>query len=96
MIADDNNAPRELFRYDKPGSRLVAYEDRLELTTGVLWRKKSHTLPRSAVTGLSVEGAGGSKLVIQTPGRRYELAVGIGAAEKIRTRLLTFLLHGDR
>ena len=78
----------ELYRYDKPGARVVAYRDRLELETGMLLARKTHTVPWSAVTGYSVEGFGGSKLVIQTAGRRYQLDVGIGAASKIRRRLL--------
>jgi hypothetical protein len=91
LMADPSGAPAELFRYDKPGARLEAFEDRLELTTGVLLGKRKHMVPRDAVTGISVEGVGGSTLVIQTPGRRYELKVGIGAGEKIRLRLLPFL-----
>lgn len=95
-IAGDHTATRrslgdeslELFRYNKPGARLVAYHDRLELETGMLLSKKTHTIPWSAVSGYSVEGFGGSKLVIQTAGRRYQLDVGIGAANKIRRRLL--------
>lgn len=81
------------FSYDKPGARVRAYEDRLELITGVLLGKKTHVVPWSAVTGLSTEGFGGSKLIVTTTGRRYQLDVGVGAASKIRDRLLPFL-HG--
>lgn len=71
------------FLCDKPGARVRAYDDRLELVTGVRLGKKTHVSPWSAVTGLSTEGFGGSKLVVTTTGRRYEfLDVGRGRRRK--------------
>jgi hypothetical protein len=81
----------ELFRYDKPGARIAIYEDHLEMTTGMLWSKRVHTVPLSAVVGVSVEGVGGARLRIDTPGRAYVLPVGIGVAAKIRDRILEVL-----
>ena len=78
----------ELHRYDKPGARIAIYADRLEMTTGVLWAKKTHIVPLRAVTGVSVAGVGGSTLRIETAGRAYDLAVGVGAAGKIIEALL--------
>ena len=82
----------ELHRYDKPGARIAIYADRLEMTTGVLWAKKTHIVPLRAVTGVSVAGVGGSTLRIETAGRAYDLAVGVGAAGKIREKIIEALL----
>ena len=81
----------ELFRYDKPGARIAIYADRLEMTTGVLWAKKSHTVPLRAVTGVSVAGLGGNTLRIETAGRAYDLGVGVGVAGKIRQKIIEAL-----
>jgi hypothetical protein len=81
----------EPFAYNKPGARVRASEERLELVTGVLLGKKTHTLPWGAVTGVSVEGPGGSRLVVSTAGRQYRLHVGVGAGAKIRDRLMPFI-----
>ena len=81
----------ELFRYDKLGAKIAIYADRLEMTTGVLWAKKTHVVPLRAVTGVSVAGVGGSRLRIETAGRAYELAVGVGAAGKIRQKIIEAL-----
>lgn len=77
-----------LYRYNKPGARVVIYSDRLELTTGVLWAKRTHTVLGSAITGISVLGFGGKTLRIQTAGRAYDLEVGVGAASRIRDEIL--------
>lgn len=79
------------FRYDKAGAGVSLHADRLELTNGVLWKKKTHTIPLRAVIGVSVVGFGGSTLIIQTAGRSYAVAVGMGAAAKIRDRILEAL-----
>lgn len=81
----------ELFRYDKPGARIAIYGDRLEMTTGVLWAKKTHVVPLRAVTGVSVAGVGGSTLRIETAGRAYKLDVGVGVAGKIRQKIIEAL-----
>src|SRR5687767_3747709 len=80
--------PTRPFRYDKLGAGVVVFEDRLELTIGILWQKKTHTIPLHAVVGVSVEGLGGKTLIVETAGRSYAVAVGIGAAAKIRERIL--------
>jgi hypothetical protein len=80
----------ELYRYNKLGARMVLYDYRLELITGVLWAKKHHVIPLGAITGLSVEG-GGHLLIVQTAGRRYELAAGVRAADKLRAKILPAL-----
>ena len=81
----------EPFRYDKPGARIAIYPDRLEMTTGVLWAKKTHVVPLWAVTGVSVAGLGGKTLTIETSGRAYALEVGVGAAAKIREKIVQAL-----
>jgi hypothetical protein len=86
----------ELFRYNKPGARIAIFSDRLEMTTGVLLGKKSHTVPLRAVTGVSVEGFGGSTLRVHTPGGSFALGVGVGVGEKIRQRILTALHETDQ
>lgn len=77
-----------LYRYDKPGARVAIYSDRLELTTGMLWAKRTHTVLLRAVTGISVFGVGGHTLRIETPGRSFDVEVGIGAASKLREKIL--------
>jgi hypothetical protein len=81
----------EPFRYDKPGARIAIYPDRLEMTTGFLWAKKTHVVPLRAVTGISVAGLGGKTLRIETAGRAYDLEVGVGVAAKIRQRIIEAL-----
>jgi hypothetical protein len=81
----------EPFRYDKPGATIAIYPDRLEMTTGFLWARKTHVVPLRAVTGVSVAGVGGSRLLVETAGRAYELAVGVGAAGKIRLKIVEAL-----
>lgn len=83
--------PVTLFHYDKPGARVALYPDRLELTTGVLWAKKTHTILLRAVTGVSVMGTGGHTLRVEAGGRAYDVEVGVGAASKIRERILAVL-----
>ena len=61
------------------------------MTTGVLWAKKSHVVPLRAVTGVSVAGVGGSTLRVETAGRAYKLDVGVGAAAKIRQKIIEAL-----
>jgi hypothetical protein len=80
-----------LFRYDKPGARVALFADRLELTRGMLWAKKSHVVLLRAITGVSVVGFAGSILRIETAGGFYDVEVGIGAAAKIRDRILNAL-----
>ena len=80
--------PQEPYRYDKPGACIAIFDDRLELTTGILWKKRVHSVPLGAVVGVSVIGLGGSTLVVQTSGGPYRLDVGVGAAAKIRDRIL--------
>ena len=50
-LAEDMMDP---FRYEKPGARIAIYPDRLEMTTGFLWAKKTHVVPLRAVIGVSV------------------------------------------
>ncbi len=54
----------------------------------MLWKKKTHAVPLRAIVGDSVTGAGGHTLVVQTAGRAYALGVGVGAASKIRAKIL--------
>jgi hypothetical protein len=79
------------FRYEKPGTRIAIYPDRLEMTTGFLWAKKTHVVPLRAVIGVSVTGLGGKTLTIETSGRAYALEVGVGVAAKIRQRIVEVL-----
>ena len=80
-----------LYRYNKPGAWVAIFPDRIELTRGMLWAKKTHTILIGAVSGLSVLGFGGSILRIEAGGRYYDVEVGIGAASKIRERILSAL-----
>lgn len=64
------------------------YANRLELTDGVLLTKKTHTILLGSLTGVSAVGFGGSVLRIEAGGVTYDVKVGIGAASKIRQRIL--------
>lgn len=77
-----------LYRYDKPGARVAIYADSVELTTGILWAKRTHVVLLRAVTGVSVFGLGGKTLRVQTAARAYDLEVGVGAASKIREHIM--------
>jgi len=77
-----------LFRYDKPGAGVVLYPDRLEITTGALWKKQTHTVLLKSVTGVSVEGMGGHILRIDTAGASYRATVGVGVGNQLRERIL--------
>jgi hypothetical protein len=85
----------EVFRYGKPGTHLVGFRDRLELTTGMLWAKKRHTVLYRFVTGLSVVGVGGSVLLIRTTGATYKVEAGIGAGAKARDSILEAMHRRD-
>ena len=89
MTIRGRDAP--LFHYDKPGARVAIFSNRLELTTGVLWSKKTYTVLLRAITAISVLGAGGHTLRVETSGGHVDVEVGIGAAAKIRQRILDVL-----
>jgi hypothetical protein len=84
-------ADEAIFKYDKPGARVTIFGNRLELTTGMLWAKRTHTVLLRSITAVSVIGAGGHTLRVQTAGGHYDVEVGIGAASKLRQRILDLL-----
>lgn len=94
MAQTDRMAPDrevELRRYPKPGARVVLYANRLEVTTGILWNKRTHTIPLRAITSVSVQGLGGNLLMIGTAGGVIRVAVGVGAAENLRRAIVEAL-----
>jgi hypothetical protein len=75
-------------RYSKPGTSIVLYPDRLELTTGLLRASETHVVPLREIAGVSVEGALGYRLRIDTASRSYRVDAGIGAAARLRQAIL--------